>query len=145
MLSIRCIPERRGVAMVEAALLLPLLLLIVLGAVDFGRFAYSHIAITNAARTGAAFGAVNPFTTATRTVWETNVRQRITDDLGPTLSAAPGFAPATDVTAVRSIETLTGLWSVRVEVSYPFRTIVPWPGIPGETTLRRAVEMRGIR
>ena len=30
---------------------------LLLGAVDFGRFAYNYIAVTNAARAGAAFGA----------------------------------------------------------------------------------------
>ena len=46
-------PRRRGVSAVEFALILPLLLTLVGGAVDFGRCFYTHIAVTNAARAGA--------------------------------------------------------------------------------------------
>src|SRR3990170_1490137 len=47
--------SERGAASVEFASTLPLLILILLGTIDFGRFAYAAIAVTNAARTGAAF------------------------------------------------------------------------------------------
>src|SRR2546423_13511130 len=46
---------RHAVAAVELAVLLPVLTTIVLGCVDFGRFAYNYIAVTNAARAGAAY------------------------------------------------------------------------------------------
>jgi Flp pilus assembly protein TadG len=46
--------RRRGAAAAELAMILPLMLILVLGCVDFGRFAYSYIAVTNAARAGAA-------------------------------------------------------------------------------------------
>ena len=58
--------HRRGAAAVEFAVILPLLVTIVLGCVDFGRFAYNYIALTNAARAGAAFGCMNVYTTATQ-------------------------------------------------------------------------------
>src|SRR3972149_9802487 len=47
--------DQGGAASVEVASTLPLLILILLGTIDFGRFAYAAIAVTNAARTGAAF------------------------------------------------------------------------------------------
>lgn len=50
----------RGQALVEMALLLPILLLLVAGAVDLGRVWYSEITITNAAREGAMEAAVAP-------------------------------------------------------------------------------------
>ena len=46
--------HRRGVTAVEFALILPLLMTIVLGCVDYGRFAYDYIAVTNAARAGTS-------------------------------------------------------------------------------------------
>ncbi len=42
--------DRRGVAATEFALILPLFLLIVLGCIDYGRFAHTYIAVTNGAR-----------------------------------------------------------------------------------------------
>lgn len=46
-----------GSALVELALTLPLLVAIVVGAVELGRVAYFAIELTNAARAGAAFGS----------------------------------------------------------------------------------------
>jgi PKD repeat protein len=50
----------RGQAVVEFALIMPVFLLLLLLAVDFGRLYFSRIELTNAAREGAAFGASSP-------------------------------------------------------------------------------------
>jgi len=44
-----------GQSLVEFALVLPLLLMLVLGALDFGRLFYTKIILTNAAREGAYY------------------------------------------------------------------------------------------
>ena len=49
----------RGQALVEFALVLPLLLVLILGAMDLGRMFYAKIVITNAAREGAYYMAYN--------------------------------------------------------------------------------------
>jgi Flp pilus assembly protein TadG len=48
----------RGAAVVEFALVLPLLLVLVLGAIDWGYFFYVEEVVTNAAREGARAGCV---------------------------------------------------------------------------------------
>lgn len=50
----------RGQSLVEFALVLPILLLLIGGAVDLGRLFYAQIAISNAAKEGAFFGATSP-------------------------------------------------------------------------------------
>jgi Flp pilus assembly protein TadG len=133
---------RRAAAATELALLLPVLLLMLLGAVDFGRFAYSSIAVTNAARAGGAYAIMNPFTPSTKAAWMARVEQAARTEM----TGQTGFV-ATDLTVTTTplpVEP-TGLRRVRVEASYPFRTLVDWPGIPSEVTLRPAVEMRVIR
>src|ERR1700678_3640138 len=52
--------RRRGSSATELALILPLFVTIVLGCVDFARFAYSDIALSNAVRAGAAWAMLNP-------------------------------------------------------------------------------------
>ena len=47
-------------ALVEVAIVLPMLLLLVLGALDFGRMFFTKIVLTNAAREGANYLAYNP-------------------------------------------------------------------------------------
>jgi Flp pilus assembly protein TadG len=54
-------PERsRGQALAELALVVPLLLLVFAAAADLGRAFYAYVAIENAAKEGALFGARNP-------------------------------------------------------------------------------------
>jgi hypothetical protein len=47
-------------SLVELALLMPLFLVILLGSAEFARFAWAAVLTSNAARAGAAFGAVSP-------------------------------------------------------------------------------------
>lgn len=49
-----------GQSLVEFALTLPLLLIILWGAVDLGRLYNAYVAITNASREGARYGISNP-------------------------------------------------------------------------------------
>jgi Flp pilus assembly protein TadG len=48
-----------GVAAVEFALILPLLMMIVFGIINYGILLYDQAVITNAAREGARWGAIN--------------------------------------------------------------------------------------
>jgi Flp pilus assembly protein TadG len=54
----------RGQTMVEFALIVPLMLVIVFGIVDFGRAYSVWVTITNAAREGARYGITNPTDTS---------------------------------------------------------------------------------
>lgn len=52
--------DHKAQALVEVALLLPLLLLLILGAMDFGRMFFTKLVLTNAAREGANYLAYYP-------------------------------------------------------------------------------------
>lgn len=49
--------SQSGQALVELALVLPLLLVLALGVIEIGRFAYISILVGNAARAGSAYGS----------------------------------------------------------------------------------------
>jgi Flp pilus assembly protein TadG len=49
----------RGAALVEMALTAPVLMLVMVGSAELGRIAYYAIEVQNAARAGAAYGALN--------------------------------------------------------------------------------------
>lgn len=51
-------PRDRGAVAVELALVLPVLLLVVFGCIDFGRMLNAQIALTQAAREGARWAAL---------------------------------------------------------------------------------------
>ena len=50
----------RGQALVEFALVVPVFLLFLVIAIDFGRLFYTYIGVNNAVREGAAFGSTTP-------------------------------------------------------------------------------------
>jgi Flp pilus assembly protein TadG len=52
--------KSRGQSLVEVALVLPILVMLLLGLLDFGRAYYTIVALRDAADEGAAFGATNP-------------------------------------------------------------------------------------
>jgi hypothetical protein len=51
--------SRRGQTLVEFAIILPLLLLIIFGVIDLGRAFYTSVVLSNVAREGARFAALN--------------------------------------------------------------------------------------
>jgi Flp pilus assembly protein TadG len=132
---------RNGASAAELALLLPLLMLLILGCIDFGRFAYSYIAVSNAARAGAGYGAVNPYTNGTYATWQSLVRQAVVDEI----TQNQHFDPSQLTVTANGVSEGSGLWRAEVTASYPFRTVINWVGIPHTMTLRRTVVMRGIR
>lgn len=49
--------DQRGVALVEFAIIMPMLIMLMLGLMELGRFTYYSILVGNAARAGAMYGA----------------------------------------------------------------------------------------
>ena len=54
----KLIKNKRGQALVELALVLPLLILLLFGTMEFGRIFHSYLVLTNASREGARAGIV---------------------------------------------------------------------------------------
>jgi Flp pilus assembly protein TadG len=133
--------RRRGAAAAELAVLLPVLVTLVLGSIDFGRFAHSYIAVTNAARAGAAFASFNRYTSNTQSDWQSGVQDAVTDEIGQ----LSGFDSSKLGVTVTTTTESDGLRRVSVTVSYPFNTLVTWGYIPASTTLQRTVAIRCIR
>lgn len=133
---------RRGAAATEFALILPFFMLIVLICVDFGRFAYHQIAITNSARAGAEYAIMNPYLASQSTQWQTDVQTAARNELVSQTNCEPTDLTTTTTVTVES----SGLRRVRVTASYSsFQTVIPWPGIPSSITLSSRVDMWAIR
>jgi len=97
----------RGAAAVEFALLLPMLLFLLCGIIDFGRALNAQITLTQAARQGARLAALG----------QSNVVSR-------TQAAATGLSPVTvTVTACSSGSGPSA--NATVQVSYAFSFITP--------------------
>src|SRR5262245_17088729 len=132
---------RRGAAAVEFALVLPVMVLIALGCVDFGRFAYDYIALKNAARAGAEYAIMTPYTSSTQGAWESAIQQKAQDEM----TNQTGYDSTNLTTTTSVVIESTGLRRVTVTATYDsFTTIVSWPGLPSDNKLVAAVDMRSI-
>jgi len=58
------ITEEKGASAVEFAVILPLLILLIFGIIEFGRMYNAYLALTHAAREGARLAAVGKFDAA---------------------------------------------------------------------------------
>jgi Flp pilus assembly protein TadG len=106
-------PRDRGAAAVEFALLLPLLLLLVFGIIDFGRALNAQITLTQAAREGVRLDAVGQSTA--NVVTRTQAAATGLNPVGVTVTACPVNAGAgvnATVKATYTFSFLTPLASI---------------------------------
>lgn len=140
--------QRDGVSALEFALILPIFLTLILGAIDFGRFAHSLIAVTNASRAGAGLASVHPTTNATLANWQAEVRATVLAELSQTLPSTGLVAGDVTTTVPAPVTSGNGASlrkSVSVTVTIPFRSIVSWPLLPQNVTLTKTTVFRAIR
>lgn len=137
--------RRRGSITVEFAILSPVLVMLMLLIVDFGRFAHTYIAVSNAARAGASIGSFNAPTPGSKPLWDLAIRQAVEDELATNTWFNSGKLV---IAAPVLIDEGNGLRRVEVDVTYPFQTVINWPFLPGyndPVDLRRVVVMRLVR
>jgi Flp pilus assembly protein TadG len=118
--------RRDGQALTELAIVLPLLIILVLGAVDFGRLFYAFQSVESAAAAGAQFGCLNAANAGNAAMIRSNA-----------------LAQASDITNLFPTVTSTVNGSnISVTVSATFTTLITWPGMPHTVPLQRTVNMR---
>lgn len=120
--------------------MLPVLIAIVMGCVDVGRGIHTRIALTNAVREGALYGATTGFTDYTETTWKTEVRERVTDEM----SNVNGFVSG-DLTVNVETSEYEDEVCLKVIGNYKFETVIHWPGFPREIDLRHEIELQRYR
>ena len=114
----------RGVAVVEMALVLPLLLLLVLGIADFAGALLTNITVVEAAQEGASYASYYPNTPA-------DIKQRVVDSVDDITIAAADVTPVVDLAACTA--------TVTVYHDYPLITPVGKGLMGGTVTLSHTV------
>jgi len=154
-------PSRRdaaGQALVELALVLPAVLLLLLGVIELGRYAYISILVGNAAHAGALYGAQgfskatinNPdITTAAKNDFASNGMNpaTLTVDSFPTCGCDVGGTISVDNAANCDPTTpppCTGNWAVTIHVTAhnTYSGLFNYPGIPSSLALSSTALMR---
>jgi len=136
--------SERGAALIEAALLFPLLLLLCVGTADFSRLFYTGMEVASAAGAGVRYGTL---------------RQGNSLDIAGMENAAKNDANISGMTATatRSCQCEDGtsvactgscgsqglpLIHVKVTTQATFQTLVHYPMVPASVTVTRTATMR---
>jgi Flp pilus assembly protein TadG len=128
--------------MLEAALLLPWVLFLFIGAFDLGFYNYALISTQNAARVAAWYTSQTPTTSTDAATACTYALAELSTlpNVGTsviTCGASPVVVTATQVTGT------DGALASQVSVSYTSPQLIPIPGaLPGQYTFDRTVQMR---
>jgi len=129
-----------GAALVEFAIVLPVLAILLIGIIDYGRYAYDGILAANAARAGVDYGAQN-LITAEDTTGQQNAALNDAQSLsGLTASPSPAFCMSGG--AVVACTTSGSSYYVQVDTTGQFKPLVKWPGLSSSVTVSGSAIMR---
>jgi Flp pilus assembly protein TadG len=122
--------NRSGAAVVELAILLPLLVVLFLMATDFARVFYFSLTLTNCARAGALY-ASDPIRASESSFGSARAAA---------LADATNLSPSPTITEVIGVDA-SGRSYVEVTAAYTFNSIAAIPPIPNQLNLQRKVRM----
>jgi Flp pilus assembly protein TadG len=141
--AVGILSQQRGQSLVELALVLPLLLLLLVGVIEIGRFAYYSILVSNAARAGAQYGAQSLTTSAD----SAGIGIAAKNNALPTLTVTPTQSCGCSANSLGGCPTGSVCANplVYVEVKAEMRnfsSLFSYPGLPATITLTNTVKMR---
>lgn len=124
----RLIKSERGQAIVETALVMPLLILMLMGMVEMGRLSNAYLAVTHAARHGARYGAVGGSNAEIIDKVKYAAVPLDVDKLSVTINPVTGRITGNDLT---------------ITVVYPVELIIPiFSGLVNPVNVKSTVIMR---
>ena len=118
----------------ELALIAPILIILMLGVIDYGRVYFAYISVTNGARIGADYAATGP----TQAADTAAIKAAALADTTNLLNQSPTNPDVTVTTANDS----QGSLYADVTMTYTFSTLFPWPGLPTSIDIERTVRSR---
>jgi Flp pilus assembly protein TadG len=137
-----------GASLVEFAILLPVMVFLLMGVIEIGRYTYYAVLAANAARAGAQYGSQN--TTTADDI--TGMKNAATADEGsvPQFSPSPTPLCSTNEGATLGNCASSGssgpaagtIYYVQVVVTGTFTTLFHYPGIPNNIPITGSATMR---
>jgi Flp pilus assembly protein TadG len=132
---------RRGHAVIEAALLLPCIVFLFVGAFDMGFYSYSLIGVENAVRVAVEYTATSTYTaTDSSTACTLALNELATVPNLSGVTSCGALPLKVDATAVNGPD---GAAASQVTVQYQSNWLIPIPGLlTGQLTITRVAQMR---
>src|SRR5689334_23331168 len=83
--------DERGAAIVEFAVALPLMIVVLIGIIDFARVSYTAMAVSNAARAGVLYGSQSNARAVDTAGIQNAAMMSAQNDIGPITATATNF------------------------------------------------------
>ncbi len=146
----KLVRSESGSSIIEAAILAPVLLFIMIGAADFGHGYYLAEEVASAAHSGAEYAIQNPGAISSDT---SGIQIAAKDDAPnvPSLSVATpawgcecsdGSSYSAHCASVPSSCTTNWVYKVTVTASASYTPLFPWPGVPNAIALSSSATLR---
>ena len=139
-------PYERGAAIVEFALILPVLMLLLMGTIDFSRVMYTAMALTNAARAGVQYGSQSLGASGDLSGMQTAALNAASPDIGAVTATATRTCGCNGATPTVAACTQVCAGTLRVFCSVTtaktFTTVMRYPGVASSLSLSRTAELR---
>jgi Flp pilus assembly protein TadG len=143
--------DNHGASLIELALVTPMLVLLVFGAIDLGRGYYVYLELVNAAHAGAEYGSLHPSDTANIIKAATKSNEMNVSFATPLVTygyeCSDGSSYTASATSLACTATATrdskAVHRVQVNTSAVYTTFLPWSGIPSTFTLYGSATIRG--
>ncbi len=135
-----------GAAMVEMAVITPLLVVMTLGVGDFGRVLYTAITLSHAARAGAAYGAQGNGYAGDAAGIQQSAEQDA-QNITPIIVTSQRVCECTGGATVSCTTSSCGSYGapkafVEVTAARTFQTLVAYPFLPNTVALSRTARIR---
>jgi len=136
---------QQGQSLAEIALMLPVILVTMMGAIEIGRVAYASIEVCNGARAGVAYGAQNESNASNTSAMQTAALSDVNLN-GMTATATYSCQCSNGSSTSCTSNTCTSGTHleeyVTVTTSYSMNSLFKYPGIPQSFTLSGYETMR---
>lgn len=130
-----------GHAVIEAALILPWLIFLFVGALDMGFYCYDMISVENAARVAVEYTATSSYTAADINTACKLVLNALANVPNLTSVSSCGSLPL--LVQASAVSATDGSAASQISVQYQSSSFIPIPGLlEGRLTITRVAEMR---
>lgn len=134
--------NRRGVAIIEFALTVPILGLLSVAVFDFAKIGYIRLVVADAAGAASRYAAFHPVTAITMDEWIDGIKQSA-------LASVAGSAwidPARMSLHTVDVDQITPTYmKVTIRIDYQYQPTFWWPGLPSGTRVSAQVAIPGVR
>jgi uncharacterized protein (UPF0333 family) len=127
---------RRGAALMEFSISIPVMLLLSIAVFDFAKTSYFRFVVADAAGAASRYAAFNPVTTTSLSSWTTELESAARNSVqgSPWISQNDLVIKSPIIEQISSVEK-----RITVRVEYVYHLKLWWPGLPSQASVSSQV------